>query len=568
MLSQYPCPTVMPVCYLPPPTWPTMCPPSIGCSPQGGAQAQFPTLSTSCLTMTTTVIPTGPAITVTIPAVTALAHCNGAQAQITGITALPGSCGVLPVSFGCPPQAGAQSPTTTVLPTRIPQMCPVNTLYTIGSAQCPTLPIGCTGYQHCPQPTTTVQGGAQAQFSFPTSHCFDPVVKTVNQTMHHVVNTVANTINTVANATKAATHAITGTIHNTIATTVMPTTTITTAQAQIPTMTTTVQPTHLLGCTGYQGCGQAGAQVAGPVGPVGQTGWLGCNQPTRTLATVCTQIGCLPTRAIGCPNTISCPPNTGAQAQFSFPTSHCFDPIKHTINATVHATQAATNAITGTIHNTIANTITRTAIHETTVATTVIVATTAQAEIPTMTTTVQPTHLIGCTGHLGCNQPTGVGSPATVCTLTPICHTPTKGMGCPNTISCPPVTTAQAQVGVGHTGWLGCNQPNRTLATVCTQIGCLPTRGIGCPNTISCPPATTAQVAGTVGPTGWLGCNQPTHTLATVCTQIGCLPTRGIGCPNTISCPPANTGAQAQFSFPTVHCTIPAVCIVTAIAGC
>ncbi len=100
MASAYPCPTVAQCA----PTWNCGAAPAqaqaitfagicgitthaltaiAGCNAQAQAvapaQAQFPTLSVSCLTATTTVLPTGPAITATVAATTAVA--NGAQAQ-------------------------------------------------------------------------------------------------------------------------------------------------------------------------------------------------------------------------------------------------------------------------------------------------------------------------------------------------------------------------------------------------------------------------------------------------------------------------------------------------------
>ena len=216
----------------------------------------------------------------------------------------------------------------------------------------------------------------------------------------------------------------------------------------------------------------------------------------------------------------------------------------------------------------------------------------------TVTTTVQPTHVnpcVGPTGTQGCTSALGCPSTSTCppnANAQNIGHTGWLTCGQPSTLTttiqpttfftlvpgscgvlppsfgCPPNANAQT---IGNTGWLTCGQPSTVTTTVQPThvnpcVGPTGTQGctsaLGCPSTSTCPPNTIAQ---TIGHTGWLTCGQITHpgTCYGPTGTQGC--TSGLGCPSTSTCPP-NANAQAQF--PTVSCTVPAVCAVTQIIGC
>ncbi|MEM6686533.1 MAG: hypothetical protein AAF617_12190, partial [Bacteroidota bacterium] len=133
-------------------------------------------------------------------------------------------------------------------------------------------------------------------------------------------------------------------------------------------------PTHLIGCTGYEGCltptgtppatvcpgGDAKAQNLGP------TAWQGCQE---TIATVCTQIGCGPTHLIGCTGYEGCTPPTGSGPATVCPTG---DAQAQTIGHTAYEGCGQ--------HGTEATLCTQ----------------------PSMCG--GPTHLLGCTGYEGCHS--------------------------------------------------------------------------------------------------------------------------------------------------------------------
>ena len=153
----------------------------------------------------------------------------------------------------------------------------------------------------------------------------------------------------------------------------------------------------------------------------------------------------------------------------------------------------------------------------------------------------QATHLIGCTGYLGCGQPAGTIHPTIWtqigCSTQAGCI-PTVGLGCPNTISCPPVgghpQALAAAAPLGPTAYLGCTHllgcPNTSTCTPQTHLlgcpntsTCTPqTHMLGCPNTSTCTPhVTVAQQSTAATLCTRYGCPHP-GTLATVCTQVHC----------------------------------------------
>ncbi|HEV7590491.1 MAG TPA: hypothetical protein VGO40_20440 [Longimicrobium sp.] len=180
----------------------------------------------------------------------------------------------------------------------------------------------------------------------------------------------------------------------------------------------------------------------------------------------------------------------------------------------------------------------------------------------------QATHLIGCTGYLGCGHGTihptiwtqiGCGTHAGCI--------PTVGLGCPNTISCPPQgggpEALAAAAPVGPTGWQGCVQPTHLLGcpntSTCTPQTYMPgcpntstctpqTHLLGCPNTSTCTPGGGAVAEQSTAATlcTRYGCHP--RTLATVCTQVGCHPggtaatvCTHYGCPGPATYQPACT---------------------------
>ena len=112
----------------------------------------------------------------------------------------------------------------------------------------------------------------------------------------------------------------------------------------------------------------------------------------------------------------------------------------------------------------------------------------------------------------------------------------------PPSIGCPPNAAAQAQFPT-----LSC-----TIPVVC-QITAI----AGC----------SGAQAQTIGVTGWNTCGQPSTVTTTVqpTTHLTLVPGSCGVFPPSVGCPP-NAAAQAQF--PTLSCTIPVVCQITAIAGC
>ncbi|HET6232253.1 MAG TPA: hypothetical protein VFE05_19420 [Longimicrobiaceae bacterium] len=230
-----------------------------------------------------------------------------------------------------------------------------------------------------------------------------------------------------------------------------------------------------IGVTGWQGCGQqqpvgvTGWQGCGQQGPIGVTGWQGCGQQHPVGVTgwqgchpigVTGWLGCQPaTAGVGCPNTISCTPQTlscGAQhgggAQelsagatgFGCPNTSTCTPQTHMLGC------------------------------------------------PSSSTCTPQTHAMGCpntstcTPHGGAQQAnTGLGCPNTS-TCTPQTHNP----GCPSSSTCTPQThmlgcpsssTCTPQGGGGHQGSTGIGCPNTSTCTPHTHMP-------GCPSSSTCTP--------------------------------------------------------------------------------
>lgn len=232
-----------------------------GCTQGGGAQAQ------TLITVTTTVIPT---------AIQCITKVGGAHAQTVGPT---GS-----VATVCPPThvPGCQSPTgsfaTICPPTRVPG-CNVGPK---------------TWFQGCGIPPVTLtcpQGGAQAQ----TQHL------TGNNGCTMICNNTANCPDQ-AQPDAQKTIGVTG------------------WQGCQPTV-----PPACYGPTGTEGC-------TVPPNCLGPTGTQGCGD---TLPTVCTQIGCGPTHLIGCTGYQGCDQNAGGGAEAQVPTIPVADciPTRHCTGA-------------------------------------------------------------------------------------------------------------------------------------------------------------------------------------------------------------------------------------------
>jgi len=242
----------------------------------------------------------------------------------------------------------------------------------------------------------------------------------------------------------------------------------------------------LIGQTGWQGCGQPHISLPGCV----HTGT--CPQadavtgPGSTIATVCTQIGCPPhtqncTNATVCTH-IGCPPHAarGAEQGAAGVATGQYAPQCPTFGFTCTYVHCPPMAIE-----------------------------TRGLSCPTLGFTCTYVH---CPPRAATVVTQGLGCPQSVsCPPETIV---TWGYGCPPTSTCPPVS--------GH----GC--PPETIVT--WGYGCPPTstcppdtiatRGLGCPQSISCPPETLV--------TRGFGC-PPTST---------CPPTGGFGCPRTSTCPP------------------------------
>lgn len=202
----------------------------LGCGHDKGAQAQTilgPTGTYGCTMPGHCVGPTGTyGCTSTIVGPTAWLGCGqdkGAQAQANvGVTGAQGCTMVGPTgTYGCT--------STTIYPT---QFC-----HTVNPAVCPTM--------ICPTATTS-PGGANAQTILPVTmpgHCYGPT-GTYGCTATTTVQTIAcptatTVINTTVKPEGANAHA--------------------------------GAPTHLIGCTGYQGCGHqdgGAAQAQIPTVPV------------------------------------------------------------------------------------------------------------------------------------------------------------------------------------------------------------------------------------------------------------------------------------------------------------
>jgi hypothetical protein len=121
-----------------------------------------------------------------------------------------------------------------------------------------------------------------------------------------------------------------------------------------------------------------------------------------------------------------------------------------------------------------------------------------------------------------------------------------------------------------------------TIATVCTQLcptridhGCPSTAAtvctqLGCPGTVTCPPISHTPDCGIVPPTKLLGCPNtstcpPTHMLGCPRTST-CPPTNLIGCPRTSTCPPTNLiGCPRTSTCPPTHTPLCGSTLVTQI---
>ena len=267
-------------------------------------------------------------------------------------------------------------------------------------------------------------------------------------------------------------------------------------------------PTHLIGCTGWQGCGQTdalgcpdtstcpphgggaegfGAQAAGPI--FGPTGWQGCirtvaNCPTHLIG--CTgSLRCGFTRQLGCPRTSTCPPTLR-------PGCGC---LPWTIGP--------------------------------------VTVTCPQSKIC-------PTPTFNCPDPFGGGGGFGAeaagGGASAQCQMSygpcgPIGHTGWQGCG---------------QQPIGQTGWQGCGQP--PIGQTGWQ-GCGVTDAMGCPDTSTCPPHT-------IGQTGWQGC-----TMAPGCPSTSTCPPHGAG--GGVGAEAAGTGAitiRPTTIQPWCRTRIPVVC--------
>lgn len=474
---------------------------------------------------------------------TAITPCATTPApQVVGPTGtqgctMPPHC--VPNTVGCT----AITPCVTIPPQTAPPHCVPNT-------------VGCTAITPC---ATTIGGNAQAQVGpTGTQGCTMPP--------HCVPNTIGctgitpcKTINTPnCGHAQAQIDGPTGWLGCTVPPNCFgPTGTHgCTVPTGTPPATVCPQPTHLIGCTGYQGC-----VTGSPAATVCQEGVANANIQTTIFAT-----GSLACKVVGPTGTQGCtmPP-------------HC---VPETIGCT-----AITPCATTVVGNAQAQNLGPTGTQGCTqpghcVGQTGWLGCHQQETIATVCTQIgcEPTHLLGCTGYEGCHQPTGT-PPETICP---------QGDADPQTL--------------GHTAYEGCGH-HGTEATVCTQIGCEPTHLIGCTGYEGCiqptgtPPETVcpqgdadAQALGhtaypgcgqhgteatvctqigcdgTLGHTAYEGCGQ-NGTEATVCTQIGCGPTHLIGCTGyegchqgtaatvctQVGCDGGNAQAQIQ-SIPVANC--------------
>ncbi|MGH1384790.1 hypothetical protein, partial [Kordia sp.] len=175
-------------------------------------------------------------------------------------------------------------------------------------------------------------------------------------------------------------------------------------QETIATVCTQVgcEPTHLLGCTGYEGCIQPTGTPPETVCPqgdadaqaLGHTAYEGCGQH-GTEATLCTQIGCEPTHLIGCTGYEGCITPTGTPPETVCPQGDAdAQALGHTAyqGCGQHGTEATVCTQIG-CNDTLGHTAYEGCGQHGTAA--------------TVCTQIGcgPTHLLGCTGYEGCHQP-------------------------------------------------------------------------------------------------------------------------------------------------------------------
>ncbi len=531
----------------------------------------------------------------------------------TAAAACPTICGNLTDEKGAPANANTLLPTIMVcIPTLIcggqaPNAAPQNTAATVCTqVACPqTQLLGCTTATSTPDGNSSNNTVATVctQIACPQTHLLGCNTATSKPTANNTIATVCTQIGCAPQTTPAP---------NTIwapsgfgdCQTMAGWACLVNHNAEAPAPQT-------IGVTGWQGCtvvgptGTQGCTIVGPTGTegctvVGPTGWHTCMAPTQLLGcggatgTPTAMLGCqtatsTPTHLMGCTGVTATP---AANANLSFPTLQCTIPAVCIVTAL-----AGCNA---------AN---------------------AQQVGPTgWHTCVAPTQLLGCqtatstpTALLGCQTATSTPAananlsfPTLQCTIPAVCIV-TALAGC---------NAANAQQ-VGPTGWHTCVAPTHLLgcqtatSTPTALLGCqtatsTPTHLMGCTGVTSTPAANAnlsfptlqctipavcivtalagcnAANAQQVGPTGWHTCMAPTHLLGcggatgTPTAMLGCqtatsTPTHLLGCGGATGTPTALLGCQtatstpaanANLSFPTLQCTIPAVCIVTALAGC
>jgi hypothetical protein len=315
------------------------------------------------------------------------------------------------------------------------------------------------------------------------------------------------------------------------------------------TVTTTVQPTHLLGCTTVTSSPttqvQANAATATTLATVcTQFCHTHPNACGTTLATVCTQtcnvpgvqaqVG--PTGYQGCQNTVTTTVQPthlmGCTTVTSNPTYGCHVQPQ----ANVAGTAATVCTQYGCIHETTWTQFCHTA-HNVCVTNTVATVCTqicaAQVAGNAVTTTVQPTHLMGCT-TVTSNPTYGCAPQAQAVTVITV-----GSYGC--TTGCPTIANCPTAGCVGPTGWHTCQPAGANQAQAVTVItvgsyGCT----TGCPTIANCP------TAGCVGPTGWhtclptVNCPQaaPTVINTIIPPTLQCLPATTQCLPPSLQCPP------------------------------
>ncbi len=300
-----PCPTINPKC--PPQTAPPKCVPNtIGCTAitpcvtipcDNGGNAQAQTIGVTgwrgCIP------PTGTPPATVCPQPTYPIGCTGYQGciQPTGT----------PPATVCPQPTGtAQAQTIGVTAWR---GCPPGTAATLCTQQpmCGPTHIGCTAYLHCPQPGTAATvctqvgcdgGNAHAQTIFPTEIC--PTIIGCPAAAH-----AQNVGPTGTQGCTQPGHCVGETAYP--GCTVVGPTGYEGCQETIATVCTQIgcdggdAQAQTLGHTAYQGCGEHGtaatlctqpSMCGGPTHLLGCTGYEGCHQPSGTAATLCTQVTC------------------------------------------------------------------------------------------------------------------------------------------------------------------------------------------------------------------------------------------------------------------------------------